>query len=329
MPANLTPDYISAETRYKAAKTVEDKIACLEEMLATVPKHKGTEKIQADIKGKLAKMRRAPRKKGAARRADPAHVPKEGAAQVVVLGAANAGKSQLVAALTKAEPKVAEYPFTTLVPLPAMMAYEDILLQLVDLPALGADSPVTWVPQAVRNADAALIVIDVGAPDPAVQLREIFEALEERKIELVQGRIERDAQIAPDRRRLASLMVANRMDLPDSSEMLELVREEMGISHDIIEISALTGEGLPLIAPALYSLLGLVRVYSKLRGKKPENNPFVLRQGQTVLDFAQQIHKDLVSEFSFAKVWGKSGYDGQRISRDYEVQEGDIIEIHT
>jgi ribosome-interacting GTPase 1 len=326
MPANLTPEYKAAEERYKAARSVEEKIECLELMLATIPKHKGTEKIQADIKTKLAKMRRQPKKKGGGRRQDIAHVPHEGAAQVVVLGMANSGKSMLVGGLTKAEPRVADYPFTTLKPQPAMMVYEDILLQLVDLPALGIDSPAPWVPQVARYADAALVVIDLGAPDPAVQLAEVRKALDERKVVLVPA-LEPGSEDAPPVRRLPSLVVANRVDEEDARELLALVVEEVGPGWNILPVSARTGEGLEVLGPALYDLLGLVRVYSKLRGKKPEKTPFVLKKGQTVMDFAGQIHKDVVAHFKFARVWGASGYEGQRVSRDYVLEEGDIIEI--
>jgi ribosome-interacting GTPase 1 len=326
MPANLTPEFKAAEERYKAAKDVQEKIECLEQMLATIPKHKGTEKIQADIKSKLSKLRRQPRKKSGGRRQDVAHVPHEGAGQVVVLGAANAGKSSLVGRLTQAEPRVAEYPFTTLRPQPAMMPYEDILIQLVDLPALGEDSPAPWVPQVARYADAALVIVDLGAPDPVVQFEGVLSALEERKVILVPA-LEPDHEDVPPVRHLPAHVVANRIDGQDARELLSLVREEMGGGWTLHAVSAVTGEGLEGLGRALYELLGLVRVYSKLRGKKPESTPFVLRRGQTVTDFASQIHKDVVEHFKFARVWGRSGFDGQRVSRDYVLEEGDIVEI--
>ncbi len=326
MPANLTPEFKAAEERYKAAKDVQEKIECLEQMLATVPKHKGTEKIQADIKSKLSKLRRQPRKKSGGRRQDIAHVPREGAAQVVVLGAANSGKSSLVGRLTQAEPKVAEYPFTTLRPQPGMMPFEDILIQLVDLPALGEESPAPWVPQVARYSDAALVVIDLGAPDPAVQLAEVLRSLEERKVILV-PELDPGHEDAPPVRHLPTLVVANRLDGEDAHDVLALVREEVPGPWRIGGVSALTGEGLEELGRELYDLLGLVRVYSKLRGKKPEKTPFVLRRGQTVTDFAGQIHKDVIKHFKFARVWGRSGFDGQRVSRDYVLEEGDIIEI--
>jgi len=139
MPANLTPDYLAAERDYKQAATPAERIAALERMLATVPKHKGTEKIQADLKRRLSQARKESTKKGAAHSVPFYLVEKEGAGQVVLLGPPNAGKSQLVAALTHAHPEVADYPFTTRLPTPGMMSYQNVQIQLIDLPPLSEE----------------------------------------------------------------------------------------------------------------------------------------------------------------------------------------------
>ena len=134
MPANLTPEYLAAEEEFKSAQSHEEKIAALERMLSTVPKHKGTEKLQADIKRRLSRERKEGHKKGGARTVPFWLVKKEGAGQVALIGPPNAGKSSLLAALTNARPEVADYPFTTHAPTPGMMAYENIQVQLIDLP---------------------------------------------------------------------------------------------------------------------------------------------------------------------------------------------------
>jgi len=326
MPANLTPDYKAAEERFKAAKDTDDRIAALEEMLATVPKHKGTEKIQADIKAKLAKLRREPRKKGGGRHVDVAHVPREGAAQVVVLGVANAGKSRLVGRLTNADTRVADYPYTTLKPQSGMLAFEDVKIQLVDLPALGKDSPAAWVPQVARYADMAIVVIDLGAPDPAVQFSEVRDLLAERKVVLV-PRLEPGMADEPPVRRLPAVILANKIDAPDARDVLALVVEEIGGSWEILGGSAATGEGLDVLGPLLYARLDLVRVYSKQRGKDPAGEPFVLLRGSTVMDLAERIHKDVAQGFKFARVWGSRGIEGLRVARDYVLEDKDIVEI--
>ena len=159
MPANLTPQYRAAEARFKSAHTFEERRAALEEMLATIPKHKGTEKMQADLKRRLARLRHEEETRtsrhGHAIKVDP-----EGAAQVVLLGPPNCGKSSLLAALTHAEPSIADYPFTTTRPQPGMMAFEDVQIQLVDLPPVAAQHMDPWLPGLVRGADAALLLVD-------------------------------------------------------------------------------------------------------------------------------------------------------------------------
>src|SRR5215216_6307413 len=123
MAANLTPQYLEAEAEYKKAQTAEERLECLKRMWALLPKHKGTDKMQAELKAKMSEAREeAEHEKKAGKKGGVSYkVPKQGAGQYVLLGAPNAGKSQLVAKLTRATPKVDVYPFTTREPVPGMM----------------------------------------------------------------------------------------------------------------------------------------------------------------------------------------------------------------
>ena len=106
MPANLTPQYLKAEERYKQAKTDPEKLLALEEMLATIPKHKGTEKLQGDIKQRISRLKKESlKKKGSHHWESDFFAVKEGAGQIVILGPPNTGKSQLLASLTSAHPE--------------------------------------------------------------------------------------------------------------------------------------------------------------------------------------------------------------------------------
>src|SRR5437762_1488373 len=116
MPANLTPQYMDAERRFKEAQSVTDKIAALEEMMATIPKHKGTEKLQADLKKKMSAFRKESEQAKKGGRRESFVVEREGARQLALAGCPNSGKSQLLRALTHATPEVAEYPYTTRMP---------------------------------------------------------------------------------------------------------------------------------------------------------------------------------------------------------------------
>jgi len=163
MPANLTPVYKEAEAKFRSAVTPEEKIACLEEMLRVIPKHKGTDKLQADLRSRLSRLKREPKKKGATKGFSH-KVPTEGAGQVVLLGPPNAGKSSLVATLTHAKPEVASYPMTTRDTSPGMMPYEDIAIQLVDMPPLCEEHVEPWVYDVARGGDMAWLVVSIERP---------------------------------------------------------------------------------------------------------------------------------------------------------------------
>ncbi len=167
MPANLSPQYQAAEERYRAAESIEEKIEALRDMLATIPKHKGTEKLQADIKRRLSKAIEDQEhgKKSGGRRQDPGHIPREGAGQIALIGPPNTGKSSILACLTHAHPEVADYPFTTHAPLPGMMPFEDVQVQLVDTPPLAGEPFDAVLINIARNADAILLVLDPADPE--------------------------------------------------------------------------------------------------------------------------------------------------------------------
>src|SRR5262245_42263544 len=172
MPANLTPQYMEAEKRFKHAQDVQEKIAALEEMMATIPKHKGTEKLQADLKKKMSALRKESEQVKKGGRRETFVVEREGARQLALVGAPNAGKSQLVRSLTHATPEVADYPYTTRSPIPGMMTFQNVRFQLVDLPPISPEYMESWVAQVIRNADAVLWVVDLANDDVLDKLDE-------------------------------------------------------------------------------------------------------------------------------------------------------------
>ena len=316
MPANLTPDYHRAEERFRAAKTNEDKVAALEEMLRVVPKHKGTDGLQADLEARLAKLRKQPMSKAA--RASFSHVvEKEGAGQVALVGPPNSGKSSLVAALTHATPEIAEYPFTTREPVPGMMPFEDVHVQLVDLPPLNLEHVEPWVWDIVRRADAVWIVVNVeDGLDGFALCRRL---LEEKAIRLS----------PPGGGEKPALVVATGLDRDDGPDDLEILRELMEPGWPLVGVSPVTRLGLDGLARRTFETLDVIRVYTKQPGKPADKAaPFTLPRGATVADLAARIHNDLASTMHFARVWGPSVFDGQTVQREHVLAEGDVVEIH-
>ena len=328
MPANLPPPYKNAEQRFREAKTTEDKIAAIQEMMAIIPKHKGTDKLRANLRKQLSKLKvelEQPSKKG--RKGPSHHIPKGESPQVVLIGTPNVGKSQIVAATTNATPEVANYPFTTRVPVPAMMPYHDIYIELVDVPPFSPDHTEPWLPEMVRNADAALLVVDVSAGDCVDSCQFVRELLTSKGIRL--SHVHDPQEMELERNVKPTLIIANKIDGEGAAENLAFLEEIIQDEFEIIPVSAETGEGLEEMKTRLYEFLDVVRIYSKIPGKKVDmKKPFIVKRGSTVLDVAQKIHREFGHNLKFAKIWGSGKFDGQVVERDHVVEDGDILEIH-
>ena len=339
MPTNVTAEYKKAEQAFRMAKEPVDRLQCLKEMLRTIPKHKGTEHLQRDIKTRIKLLNdelAGPRKGGA--RTGPTHsVRPEGAAQIVLLGPANSGKSQLHHRLTGARSEIGPYPFTTHTLLPGMMPYEDIHLQLIDLPPISADFYEPWLTNALQSADAALLIIDIANPECIDHISQVIEQLDKRKIsltttfssEITEKLDDNDAMYDPFRIELPTILVANKIDLARNQYDFDALNELVNRNFPSIAISALNGENLDNFACMLFEKMQIVRVYTKIPGRPPDTDrPFTLRFGGKVSDVARQIHKDFEDTFQFARIWGKKVFDGQQVGPDHVLNDLDVVEIH-
>jgi hypothetical protein len=327
MPANLPPAYFEAEQRYREAKTPAEGIAALEEMLAIMPKHKGTDKLKADLRRRLSKLRsKQHEKKKVGKRESSFKIEREGVGQVVVIGAPNVGKSALVAALTKAEPVVADFPHSTWKPTPGMMHFEDIQIQLIDTPPISREYMEPLFFDMVRRSDMVLVVVDVHT-DPLQQLEETVSVLKERKIG-PRGS-ERHSEENTGWRFLPLLVIANKIDGQSSEENFEIFRSLLEDDWPAIPVSAKTGYHFDVLKKSIFHALDIIRIYSKVPGKEPDlNEPFVVKKGCTVEELAVKIHKDFSAKLKFARLWGAQVYDGQMVQRDHVLQDGDIVELH-
>lgn len=329
MPANLTPQYLKAEEEYRRATTTEEEIRCLEIMLREIPKHKGSEKLQAEIKQKLSRARKeleTERRTG--RRGHGVRIPRQGAGTAVLLGGPNAGKSQLLAALTRAHPEIAPYPFTTRAPLPGMMPWEDVMVQLVDTPPITADYLEPYMYGLIRAADLALLLVDLGSDDGIEQLQAVLDRLQQTKTRLAarSSLDEEDIGLSYTQ----TFLVPNKIDLPEARERLELLHELCPLDFPEFVISALQGIGLDALRAAIFRALDVVRVYTKLpHAKQPDlDRPFTLRRGSCLLDLAELVHKDLAENLKFGRVWGTGLHPGTPVKGDYILQDKDVVELH-
>jgi len=329
MPANLSPEYYEADRKYRRAATDKERLDALQEMLSTIPKHKGTEKMQADLKTRISSLK-AELKKGSGKpkRQDPSHVRPDGAGQVVLVGAPNSGKSALMAAVTNAKPQVADYPFTTQKPQPGMMPFENIQIQLVDTPAVSPDFTPAWLPNLIRHADIVCLLADAGNDACLENVQATLDLLLSRRVLLVSEPSD-EAGAFSSVAEVQTILTVGKMDLPGAQERLQILEEFFGDRFELLSYSTADKESLDVLRRRLFERLNVIRVCTKVPGKPAETNtPFVLPAGATVMDLARQIHKDLVKTMQFARIWGAGKYDGQRVPRDYPLEDMDILEIH-
>ncbi len=326
MPANLTPDYFKAEQWYRSATTAEEKILALEEMLKVMPKHKGTDHLKADLRRKLSKLKEDGAQKGkAAKQVDIFHVPPTGAGQVVLLGTPNSGKSSVVGALTNAKVNIAEFPFATHAPVPGMVKYEDVQIQLVDMPPITADYMTPGQVGTYRNCDLIAVVIDLSE-DVEEQLLILLDFLETRKLLADEETPDVDGQGDVLSRKIFCL--CTKADIAVDGA-LELAKKSCDKPLPFVTVSTETGQGMDTLPTFLFETLEIIRIYAKPPGKPPDrNDPFTLPIGSTVQDLARTIHRELAEKLKSAKCWGTGVYDGQNVHLDHILYDKDIVELH-
>lgn len=333
MPANLTQQYLKAEAAYRQAQTPQEEFECLQVMLREIPKHKGTDKLQADLKAKIAKLK-AEIQKGASQPSGgktTQKIPRQGAGRIVMLGAPNSGKSQLLAALTRAQPEIAPYPFTTQAPLPGMMLYEDCPFQLIDLPPVTADFMDPATIGLVRGSDLIFLVIDLASDSVLEDTQAVLARFQDSKTRLASHSYLDDEDLGVSY--TATFLVLNKCDDPGAEERLAMLDEF--VLKDLPEVerfrvSGLDGSGLDQLRRRVFEKLEIVRVYTKHpKQKEPDmSKPFTIRRGETLVEVAEHVHRDMANSLKGARVWGAAVHPGTPVKPDYTPQDGDIVELH-
>jgi len=275
MPVNPGIAYQKAEQEYVQARTDSQRLIALKKMLTLVPKHKGSEKLQKQIKEKIAKIRYKKEKEIKQKKAQHTEIiKKEGAAAVVLVGTVNSGKSTLLAKLTNSKVKIAEYPFTTKKPELGIIDYKGIKIQVIEVPAIiknfNETEKAPYFLSLIKSAD--LIVL-------------LFKNAEEKKL--------LDSELSDIE--IPKLIYNNEEDFKDR----------------------------------IWNKLDLIKVHTKMPGKKPNYPPVALKKGSTIEDLAEHVHKDFIRNFKFARIWGKSAkFQGQNISLNHVLQDEDTVELH-
>jgi ribosome-interacting GTPase 1 len=325
MPANLPPQYFEAEKNFRTAKSSGEKIAALEEMLAIMPKHKGTDHLRAELRSRIAKLAHQQSKKSGTQRTSMM-IDKEGAAQIAIIGLPNSGKSQLIANITKATPIIAQYPLSTHNALPGMMEFEDIKIQLVDTPPLAPQTIQWWLPPMLRQTDALLLLVDLSY-DPVSQLTEIRDHLEKMRIVIGDSIYNLQEDVTSWHKK--AIIIANKLDADDNNRNYQFLQNNLDKKLSVVAISAVLGIGLDKLKLEIYKMLDIIRVYTKTPGQKADtSDPIVLPRGSTLLDAAAAVHKDFATKLKYARIWGSGKHDGIMAKRDHSLEDGDIIELH-
>lgn len=388
MPTNVTPEFDKQRIIYEETEDLAQRIVELEKLLSLAPNHKGAERMIGDYRKKLAQLKAQLEKKreqDKARRSGGAEegvIRKEGAGQVCLIGVTNSGKSSIINAVTNAEFDVGDYPFTTPIPTPAMLALEDINIQLVELPGVFEGSHETGIGRqalsVARNTDCIAIVIDLsqdiesqmntilreldrarirlnkektavrvervglgglmiyGAQNYQGDIDEVMEYLRARRVTNIIVRFQKpatfdqlidamDSSVAYVR----AMVIATKGDSQGSEARFKELEEKYSKRFDIIPISAHKNENLDGMSWALYEHLDILRVYTKIPGKKRENKPIVLPEGSIVEDAARKVHKELfVERFRSAVILRENDKIKRRtVGLNYPLQDGDILQL--
>ncbi len=329
MAANLTLQYHRAEKAYRSATTPKEELDCLQTMLVELPKHKGTDKLQADLKQKIskAKLAIAELAKKGGNKSLSTKIPRQGAGRAIIIGSPNAGKSQLLATATKAKPVIGEYPFTTTHPLPGMMPFEDVYFQLIDTPPITKDMFDTTTLELIRGAELVLLLLDLGSDDGGEQLMELVERVNQSKSRLgIETKIDKeDLGVTYTH----TLLLNNKCDLPEADDRLQFFSEFVDLPFERHSISALNADGLKPLAKRVFEVMNVVRVYTKHPNKKEPDmdSPFTIKTGETLADLAALIHCDFAQNLKGARVWGTNVHDGTPVKSDYVLNDKDIVEL--
>ncbi|SYZ74194.1 Small GTP-binding protein [Candidatus Zixiibacteriota bacterium] len=330
MPANLPPQYYELEREYKKEQDPREKLRLAQELLAMMPKHKGTDKLQAELKAKISKLKEqlesGQKIHGARHLETHDHIDREGAGQAILIGPPNSGKSSLLASLTHAHPLITDYPLATREPLTGMMAFETVQIQLIDTPSIAPEHFENYLINLIRQADSVLLVVDLTSTDLEKEIAHIFNLLQEKRIRLCA-----EIPLVPDDPLFSckrTLIVGHKMLEDNSAQGMDFLKKTYS-SFPLIWSSILDDDSLGALRRAIFASLRIIRAYTKKIGQAAAiADPIVLPVGGTIEQAALTIHKDFARQLQFAKIWREGHFEGYKVSRTFVLADGDIVEFH-
>ncbi len=303
MPINAHPEYLEAEKEYHSAYGSDEKLKALEKMLSFVPKHKGAENLRAQLKTRYKKLKEeiSKSKKSSSKKQG---IKKE-EMQAVIIGLTNTGKSSLLSKLTNTNPEIADYDFTTKKPILGMMDYENVKIQLMEVPAFESNY---YDKGLVNSADTILILINNIS-----QIKEIEDDLKKSK-----GK---------------RIIILNKSDKLNFKEKRKISSTLQSKRYNFVLISTKNGEGIKNLKTKIFESFDKIRVYTREPGKKinkKNEKPMILEPNSTVKDVAEKILKGFSNKVKEARITGPSGkFLKQTVGLKHKLKDLDTIEFKT
>ncbi|MCR4335408.1 MAG: TGS domain-containing protein [archaeon] len=352
MTINASIEFDKAKDKYDAAETQSEKLAALQEMRSTAPTHKASEKLRAEISGKIAKLKKEMEKQKIQAKKSSGHsinIKKEGDGQITILGLPNSGKSYLLKELTGVDVEIAPYPFTTSKPEVGMLDYKGAKIQLVEVPAIIKDASKgkangTKLLSLARNSDATIITY-ANEEEKEIVVKEL------KNSGIVVNR--KKPEISIKHSQYKGITISGKQFLKMSLKEFSSVLKSLGIhSASVLLKEDTTLEKLSEVLDDtieyrnclflkkgeyhekeklkedIFLLLEKIIIYTKRPGHDPDyKDPLVLKNGSTITEVAEVVHKDIAKHLKYARVWGSSKFEGQRVSKDYKLKTEDVVEI--
>lgn len=320
MPANLTPQFYKAQQRLQEAKTTEEKIAIIEEMISLAPKHKGTEHLLGQLRTKLAKLKEEGKKGGA--KARQVVIQKLGAGTVIFAGPPNSGKSTLFKALTGRDVPISDMPFSTKDYYPGVLRFENVTIQLVDSPPIMMEFADAALNSVIRQCDALALVLDASSPTLLEDYDMCVKFFEEKRIKIFAPKTE----IASPNFLIRTMVGLTKFVETECSENVEAFKSLLERGAHVITTNA----DFPFddIPGQIFKLLNIMRIYCKPQGSKVDyDKPEIVPIGSTVEDFARELQKDFAKRLRQAKLFNDEFKSGMFVPRTQTLKDGDTVEL--